>query len=219
MELLGHDTGCMLGDPGIIVTVDAYKKGIRNFDVQKAYDICLKMVFDPASKRTGGAAYNKYGYVPDHISATLENVFADHCISVFAAALGDRENADIFKNRAQNYRNIFSPEVGWMRRKNEAGEWAEWKGIYDESGCTESNIFQQSWFVPHDPQGLISLMGHDKFIENLDRFMEESDLSAMWNKAYNHPNGTLPSSRAHLHRCRSASQDPVLGAQNPERIL
>ena len=187
-ELLGHETGCMLGDPGIVVTVDAYKKGIRNFDVQKAYDICLKTVFDPKSKRSHGADYNKYGYVPDNISETLENVYADHCISLFADELGDTANEKLFAERAQNYRNIFSSEVGWMRRKNETGEWAEWKGIYDGAGCTESNIFQQSWFVPHDPQGLISLMGHDKFIENLDRLMAESDLSAMWNEAYNHPN-------------------------------
>ena len=75
-----------------------------------------------------------------------------------------------------------------MRRKNKEGQWAEWKGIYDCGGCVESNIFQQSWFVPHDPQGLISLMGREKFIENLTRLMEESDLSAMWNEAYNHPN-------------------------------
>jgi len=187
-ELLGHETGCMIGDPGIIVTVDAYKKGIRNFNVQKAYEICLKTVFDPNSKRTKGAVYNEYGYVPDNISATLENVFADHCISIFADALGDSKNAELFRMRAQNYKKIFSPEVGWMRRKKEDGVWAEWKGIYDEKGCVESNIFQQSWFVPHDPQGLISLMGRERFLENLNRLMEESNLSAMWNLAYNHPN-------------------------------
>jgi len=187
-ELLGHETGCMLGDPGIVVTVDAYRKGIRNFDVQKAYEICLKTAFDPQSKRSGGAAYNRYGYVPGQISETLENVFADHCIGLFAAELGDKENAEIFRKRAQNYRNIFSAEIGWMRRKDENGQWAEWKGEYDTEGCVESNIFQQSWFVPHDPQGLISLMGKEKCIENLDRFMTESDLAAMWNEAYNHPN-------------------------------
>lgn len=187
-ELLGNETGCMIGDPGIIITVDAYKKGIRDFDVQKAYDICLKTVFDSASKRSGRDVYNKYGYVPEKISETLENVFADHCISLFADALGDFKNAKLFKKRAQNYRNIFSEEVGWMRARDALGQWKAWDGIYDTSSCIESNIFQQTWFVPHDPQGLISLMGHEKFIENLDRFMEESDLSAMWNNAYNHPN-------------------------------
>jgi predicted alpha-1,2-mannosidase len=187
-ELLGHDTGCMLGDPGVIVTVDAYRKGIRDFDVQKAYGICLRTAFDPASRRTGGAEYGRYGYVPHSVSATLENAFADHCISAFAEELGDEANAQRFRERAQNYRKIFSPEVGWMRPKDENGNWEEWRGIYDTGGCVESNIFQQSWFVPHDPQGLISLMGRETFLKNLDRFMEESDLSAMWNEAYNHPN-------------------------------
>ena len=75
-----------------------------------------------------------------------------------------------------------------MRRRNAEGDFGEWKGIYDTKGCVESNIFQQTWFVPHDVQGLIELMGRDKFIENLERLMSESDLSAMWNDAYNHPN-------------------------------
>lgn len=187
-ELLGHETGCMNGDPGIIVTVDAYKKGIRDFDVQKAYDICLKTAFDPKSRRCGAADMNRFGYIPGDISGTLENVFADHCISLFAEELGDEKNAAVFRDRAFNYKKLFDPSVGWMRRKNADGSWAEWKNEYDGQGCTESNIFQQTWFVPHDPQGLISLMGHEKFLENLERLMSEADLSSMWNDAYNHPN-------------------------------
>lgn len=187
-ELLGHETGCMVGDPGIVVTVDAYLKGIRNFDIRKAYDICLKTALDPASKRNGAAEMNRLGYVPGEISVTLENVFADHCISLFADALEDRDTAAVFTERAQNYRKIFDANSGWMRRKLADGTWGEWRGEYDEDGCVESNIFQQTWFVPHDPQGLIGLMGRDQFIENLERFMSESDLSAMWNRAYNHPN-------------------------------
>lgn len=187
-ELLGHETGCMLGDPGIVVTTDAYLKGIRNFDVEKAYGICLKTAFDPASKRNGAAYMNSLGYVPGRISDTLENVFADHCISLFADALGDTANATVFAERGQNYRKIFDPETGWMRRKEADGTWAAWVNEYDEKGCVESNIFQQSWFVPHDPQGLIGLMGREQFVQKLERLMSESDLSAMWNKAYNHPN-------------------------------
>ncbi|MBQ9718484.1 MAG: GH92 family glycosyl hydrolase, partial [Clostridia bacterium] len=187
-ELLGHETGCMLGDPGIVVTVDAYRKGIRNFDVEKAYGICLKTAFDPKSKRCNAADMNELGYVPGNISSTLENVFADHCISLFAEELGDRENAALFRERAFNYKKIFDPEVGWMRRKNADGSWAEWIDEYDEAGWTESNMFQQTWFVPHDPQGLIALMGHGKFLENMERLMADSDLSAMWNTAYHHPN-------------------------------
>lgn len=187
-ELLGNETGCMLGDPGVVITADAYLKGIREFDVDKAYRICLRSALDPASKRKGAAAMNELGYVPGRISDTLENVFADHCTSLFAEAIGDKENAALFSKRAQNYRNIFDSEQGWMRTKNSDGAWGEWKGIYDTAGCVESNVFQQTWFVPHDVQGLIELMGREKFIENLERLMSESDLSAMWNDAYNHPN-------------------------------
>ena len=187
-ELLGHETGCMVGDPGIIVTVDAYLKGIRNFPVEKAYEICLKTVFDENSKRNGRADLNELGYVPDRISETLENVFADHCIALFAEALGDKENCELFKKRALNYKNIFDKEHGWMRMKNRNGEFWDFIDEYDERGCVESNIFQQSWFVPHDVQGLVSLMGKERFIERLERLMAESDLSAMWNRAYNHPN-------------------------------
>jgi len=187
-ELLGHETGCMLGDPGIVVTVDAYRKGIRGFDVQKAYEICLRTVFDPGSKRSGGAAFNENGYVPGDISATLENVFADHCIGVFADALGDESNALIFRERSQNYRKIYDSEHGWMRSRDEHGSWEDWRGEYDTRHCTESNIFQQSWFVPHDVQGLMQLMGRERFISELERLMSEAELSAMWNEAYNHPN-------------------------------
>ncbi len=187
-ELLGHETGCMLGDPGIVVTADAYRKGIRGYDAKKAYDICLKTAFHPDSKRSGGKAFAKYGYVPGDISATLENVYADHCIALMAAEFGDEENERLFKEKAQNYRLIYDAEKGWMRSRDEAGNWEDWRGEYDTRHCTESNIFQQSWFVPHDVQGLISLMGHDRFVSELERLMSEAELSAMWNESYNHPN-------------------------------
>lgn len=187
-ELLGHEAGCMLGDPGIVVTVDALRKGIRGFDVQKAYEICLRTAFDPASKRSGGADYAKYGYVPNDISATLENAFADHCIGVFAEEIGDAENAAVFREKAQNYRNIFDAGHGWMRSRGSDGSWNEWRGKYDTRHCTESNIFQQSWFVPHDVNGLMGLMGKQRFIDELESLMSEAELPAMWNEAYNHSN-------------------------------
>ena len=187
-ELLGCETGCMIGDPGIVVIVDAYLKGIRNFDAKKAYEISVRSALDPATKRKGAADMNRLGYVQGKISHTLENVFADYATARFAHAMGDEKNAAAFGGRAQGYKNIFDPQTGWMRRRFEDGTWGEWIDEYDGAGCVESNIFQQSWFVPHDPQGLISLMGHGRFVENLERLMGEADLSAMWNKAYNHPN-------------------------------
>lgn len=187
-ELMGHDTGCMLGDPGIVVTVDAYRKGIRTFDVKKAYDICRRTAHDPRSKRLGWEAYSKLGYIPGNISATLENAFADHCTGLFARELGNETEAADFFSLGNNYRKIYDQEKGWMRSCNADGTWDEWKGEYDTRHCTESNIFQQSWFVPHDVQGLIGLMGKERFISELERLMSEAELSAMWNEAYNHPN-------------------------------
>lgn len=187
-ELLGTETGCMLGDPGVIVTTDAYRKGIRDYDTDLAYDICLRSANDPRTKRTGAMDMLRLGYVPDDISRTLENAFADHCTALLARERGDTAQADEFFRRGQNYRNLFDAETGYMRRRDEAGNFAPWCGEYDEAGCTESNIFQQSWFVPHDIRGLISLMGQKRFLSELERLMAESDLGAMWNTAYNHPN-------------------------------
>ena len=187
-ELLGHETGCMLGDPGIAVVTDAYRKNIRSFDIQKAYEICLKTATDPRSKRTGFKDYSKLGYIPGNISGTLENAYADNCIALFAQELGDGKTAGEYFERGKNYRNIYDAAVGWMRNRNADGSWGEWRGEYDTRHCTESNIFQQSWFVPHDVQGLIALMGKARFIRELERLMSESELSAMWNEAYNHPN-------------------------------
>ena len=187
-ELLGHETGCMLGDPGVVVTVDAYRKGIRNYDVDAAYEICKRGAQSPNSRRSGAADMNRYGYVVDNISQTLENSFDDHCTAVFARELGDTETAAEFDRRAASWKNLFDPETKWMRRRDADGNFAEWRGEYDDDGCTESNIFQQSWFVPHDVRGLMDAMGHDLFVERLERLMAESDLGAMWNEAYNHPN-------------------------------
>ncbi len=187
-ELLGHETGCMLGDPGVVITADAYKKGIRGFDVGAAYEICRRGALSPASRRPGAGEMNRYGYVVGDISKTLENCFADACTAVLAGELGDSEGAEAFRRRAGNWKNIFDPETKWMRRRDENGAFAEWKSEYDTDGCTESNIFQQSWFVPHDIRGLMEAMGPECFYERLERLMAEADLSAMWNEAYNHPN-------------------------------
>ncbi len=187
-ELFGSETGCMIGDPGVVCAVDAYRKGIRDFDVQRVYDICLKTAFDSESGRKGREDYERLGYVPGKISETLENAFADHCIGLLARELGDKEREAYFKKCGQNYRKIYSEEAGWMRCRHADGSWLDWRDEYDTRGCVESNIFQQHWFVPHDPQGLIGLMGKDRFLQELERLMSEADLSAMWNEAYNHPN-------------------------------
>lgn len=188
-ELFGVETGCMVGDPGVIVTADAYCKGIRNYDTQKAWEICRDTAYGRYPGRSGRDEMLKYGYIPGDISTTVENAFADWCAGQFAKAMGEEADAEKLEQQSMNYRNLFDPETGWMRRKDADGNWMETDGLYDERGCTESNIFQQSWFVPQDIPGLIERMGgEDSFCERLEEFMSRADLSALWNDDYNHSN-------------------------------
>ncbi|MDD6032498.1 MAG: GH92 family glycosyl hydrolase [Oscillospiraceae bacterium] len=188
-EIFGLETGCMVGDPGAIVLADAYCKGIRDYDTEKAWEICKKLTEGGYPGRSGREQMLQYGYIPGDISQTVENAFADWCISRFADASGHPEEAASLLRQSGNWRNIFDTDFGWMRRKDEQGRWMEEDGIYDIRGCVESNIFQQSWFVPHDIDSLIDCMGgKEVFCEKLERFLSEADLTALWNDAYNHSN-------------------------------
>ena len=99
------------------------------------------------------------------------------------------EEAGILQEQSLGYRQLFDLELGWARRKDAEGQWMEWDGLYDMRGCVESNIFQQSWFAPHDIPKLMELMGGTEvFCEKLEKLFAEADLSALWNDAYNHSN-------------------------------
>jgi predicted alpha-1,2-mannosidase len=194
-ELLGCYTGCMLGDPAIVVIVDAYLKGIRNYDVQKAYALCRETALGPNTMRANWKEYSELGYVPGQISATLENCYADWCMLRFAEALGKEEDVQLFAKRARNYANIFDQEHGLMRPKDADGNWLAWEGELSEKGCVESNILQQTFFVPHDVDGLAELMGRERYLETLTRLFESTPAGSNWNEYYNHPNEpvhTLP---------------------------
>ena len=176
-EMTGDYTGCMIGDPGVSVVVDAYMKGIRNYDVEKAYAISKRTATGPKSTRNNMELMNQYGYVPgtvrNSVSITLENAYADWCISRFAESLGKTKDAEEFRQRSLNYKNLFDPAVGWMRQKDKDGNWMQFTDRYAHGeGHCEANSFQQTWFVPQDIQGLIDLMGEQKFRSNLDELFE-----------------------------------------------
>jgi len=176
-EMTGDYTRCMIGDPGVSVVVDAYMKGIRNYDVEQAYAIAKRTATGPQSTRDNMAEMNQYGYVPssvrNSVSITLENAYADWCISRFAQALGKTQDAKQFRERSLNYKHLFDSSVGWMRQKDAIGQWMQFTDRYTyEEGHCESNAFQQSWFVPQDVQGLVDLMGEITFQTNLDELFE-----------------------------------------------
>jgi predicted alpha-1,2-mannosidase len=191
-EIMNSYSGCMDGDPAISVILDAYAKGIRDFDVEKAYAACRQTAAgaNGSTNRPDNDFYTQHGYVPDQVSWTLDNAYFDWCVGKLAASLGKKEDAQLFSARAANYRNIYDPSVGSMRAKNAAGEWIPWLGkTAFGQGCTESNPLQQTWFVPHDVAGLIELMGGaEEFSRQLEAFFEKTPSSFGWNDYYNHAN-------------------------------
>jgi len=181
-EILNSYSGCMLGNPAVSVVVDAFNKGIRNFDVEKAFEF---------SKNTVDTFGNQpLGFTPNQISETLEYAYFDWCVGVFADSLGKTKIAKEYYHRGQNYKNLWDNEIMWFRAKNEDGKWNEWFGkTVHGQGCAESNPLQQGWFVPHDIMGLAELMnGKENMRDELIRFFKNTPDRFNWNDYYNHAN-------------------------------
>ena len=187
-ELVGIESNCMVGDPGANILGDACMKGIAGFDAEKAYQICRLHWLGEKADKGELKNFNSLGYFVNDISRTFEYCFTAWCLAKVAEKLGHNEDAAEFYRRAQNYRLLYNAENGWPTCRDENGNFRPFTSKYDEFGCVESNIYQQTWFVPHDIEGLRELMGKDRFVQELDEFFEKADLSAFWNDNYNHSN-------------------------------
>ena len=169
----------MIGTHGDSVIADAFVKGIRDYDVEKAYSALRKDATESGTgryqARTGIEDYIRLGYVPadkvaESASCTLEYAYDDFCVAQVARGLGRMDDYRTFLQRAQNYRNLFDPSTGFMRGRTSDGAWVEpfdplaWGGVY-----TEGNAWQWLWSVQHDVPGLIGLVGgRDAFLKKLD---------------------------------------------------
>lgn len=183
-EFLNAYSGCMIGNPAVSVIADAYAKGIRNFDFNKAYQLCRQSV---EKFGNGDKGYS------EGISETLEYAYFEWCMARLAHFRNNQADEKLYKKRSQSYRNIFDSSVGWFRQKKADGSWGDWsveKGRLAQGfGCVESNPYQQGWFVPHDVQGMVSLMGgKEKVIADLTDFFDKVPESMLWNDYYNHAN-------------------------------
>ncbi len=195
-ELMGIDAGCMVGDPGLIVMSDAYIKGIRNFDFDKAYEIARasslsqKELFGKPFKsvRPRTKEYLEKSYVADSLSETLEFLLADYTMYKIALISGKSDDAQFFLNRANSYKENYDEKLGFLNTRDENGNFVFQENEYDDDGCVESNIFQQTWFVPYDVEGLSELFGKERTLQLLERLFSKADLSKLWNDDYNHSN-------------------------------
>lgn len=182
-SLLGNETNTMTGYHAVPVIVDAWMKGYRGFDVDLAFNALKASAMQDIR---GTNFYRQYQYIPyeldgQSVTKTLEYAFDDWCIAQMAKALGKEEDARIFSERAQSYRNLFDPSTGFMRAKLKDGSWKKpfdpkySDHNFDVAEYTEGNAWQHSWFVPHDVHGLIGLHGSDeRFTAMLDKLFTES---------------------------------------------
>lgn len=181
-ELQGSETWCMIGYPAVPVIVDAYFRGVKMSDPERAYAAVLATVTNPDYDSV--AAYDRLGWVPcdkenESLSKTLEYAYQDWCVARFAKALGKEADHRRFMRRAGAYANLFDEKLGWMRSRDSKGAWREPFDVHAFGGggklndVTEGTSTQYSWFVPHDVDGLIRLMGgREKFLAKLDAFFD-----------------------------------------------
>ena len=181
-EIMNSYSGCMLGNPAVSVIVDAYAKGIREYDVAKAYEYCENSV-----EHTGNGRL--IGYTPLDISRTLEYAYSDWCVARFAKLLDKPLQHRRYLNYSRDYRNIWNKDIKWFCGRDRDGKFGKWDGeLAQDHYCTESNPLQQGWFVPHDVYGLMSLLGKEAFLRKLTEFFDNSSDDFLWNNYYNHPN-------------------------------
>ena len=177
-NLYGWETNMMIGYHAVPVIVDAYLKGIGDFNAEKALEACIATANRDDYRGIGD--YKKLGYVPAYsdpkkwenwsLSKTLEYAYDDYCIAKMAEKMGKKEIADEFFKRSQNYHNVYNPATSFMQPRDEKGNFAAnfSPDDYTEDIC-ESNGWQYFWSVPQDLDGLIGLVGSkERFAEKLD---------------------------------------------------
>lgn len=188
-ELYGRETLTMEGDPSIPVIVDSWMKGLRDFDVQTAYEAMYKSATTPEKDnlmRPDGDCYRSKGYVPltekydNSVSHALEYYIADYALSRFAAALGKKEDAKLFYDRSMGYKNYYCKEFGTFRPILPNGTFyspfdpMEGANFAPSPGFHEGNSWNYTFFVPHDIPGLTRLMGgKQKFVNKLQKVFDE----------------------------------------------
>lgn len=190
-SLWGQDNYCMIGNHAIPVVVDAVMKGTPGIDPERALNAC---VASATTSHPGSPfdVWEKYGYMPEDlqsqsVSITLEQAYDDWCVAQLAKKLGHDDIYERFTRRARYFRNLYNADNGFFQGRTSDGKWLEpfdplRYGANGGNPYTEGNAWQYSWYVPHDIEGLIELMGgRRKFVDRLDRFFTLTEQSGQKN--------------------------------------
>ncbi len=180
-HLKGNETNTMVGYHSVPVIADAYFKGFRGFDAEKAFEA---MKTSALLDEEGQDFVKSMGYIPaetqvESVAKALEYAIDDWCIAAMAKALGKTEDYELFAKRAGYYENYFDKEIKFMRGKMMDGSWrTPFNPIHSahrEDDFCEGNSWQYTWLVPHDVEGLIALHGGEEtFITKLDELFSMS---------------------------------------------
>ncbi|MDE6344104.1 MAG: GH92 family glycosyl hydrolase [Muribaculaceae bacterium] len=180
--LWGRDTECMVGNHGVPVIAEAFRKGFKGFDAERAYDAVRRTQTVPHGPKSPWDIYLKYGYFPsdliekESVSSTLETTYDDYAAADMARRMGKTDDAEMFAARADYYKNLFDTTTLFMRPRLSDGSW---KGPFNPSAIghaesvggdyTEGNAWQYTWHVQHDIDGLMDLFpDRETFVQRLD---------------------------------------------------
>lgn len=178
--LWGQENYCMIGNHAIPVIVDAALKGLKGFDLEKAYD-AVKKSSTINHTNSPFILWNQYHYMPEDlqsqsVSITLEMAYDDWCVAQFAKFLGKQNDYAFFLNRSSYYKNLYNSGSGFFQGKKSDGNWISPFNPLQYGGnggnpFTEGNAWQYFWYVPHDIEGLVKLTGgRGAFEQKLDSF-------------------------------------------------
>lgn len=162
-------SGIMEGSHEIALMVAAYQKGIRT-DGEAIYKAIRKMVTEEGIRLDYGGStgqinlsyYDRFGYMPreiDVVSKTLDYAYDDFCVAQLAKALGKKKDMKWLLKRSENYKNVFHPQLGYVVRRDSTGNWDTEFDPFSNKGFIEGNSWQYSWYVPHNIEGAIELIG------------------------------------------------------------
>lgn len=183
-HLMGCETNCMVGNPGVPVVADAILKDIKGFDTELAFRALKESSMLP---ERGMEHRIEYGFIPadkmtEAIAYDMEYAIADWAVAQAAQKLGKQEDYEYFLKRSKSYKNYFDASTGFMRGKMLDGSWrtpfSPYASSHREDDYCEGNAWQYTWLVPHDVEGLVECFGSkEAFVNKLDSlFLANGDM-------------------------------------------